>query len=100
MAFNERMVIAVPDVGGVDQAFEQITKQKPPFEKLVLDMLRELTKLNVQGHVHALELYSALNVIRRCPPAPLLAFLANRPGIKHVGDLHFRLTESEEGGDE
>jgi hypothetical protein len=100
VAFNERMIIAVPDVGSVDQAFEQITKQKPPFDKLVLDMLRELTKLNVQGHVHAQELYSALNVVRRCPPAPLLAFLANRPGIKHVGDLHFRLTEAEEGGDE
>jgi len=100
VAFNERMVIAVPDVGGVDQAFAQVARQRPALETLILDMLRELTKLNVQGHVHAQELYSALNVIRRCPPGPLLAFLANRPGIKHVGDLHFRLTESEDGENE
>ncbi len=94
--FNERMVIVVPDVGGVDVACEQIAKQHLPFEKLVASMMQELTKLNVQGHVHALELYSALNVVRRCPPAPLLAFLAQNPAYKHVGDLHFRMSDMED----
>lgn len=98
--FNERMVIAVPDVEGVDEACGRLAAEKPPFENLVLGMLRELSKLNVQGHVHAQELYSALNIVRRCPPAPLLAFLASRPTIKHVGDLHFRLIDSEEASDD
>jgi hypothetical protein len=98
--FNERMVIAVPDVEGVDEACARLASEKPPFENLVLGMLRELSKLNVQGHVHAQELYSAINIVRRCPPAPLLAFLAGRPDIKHVGDLHFRLTELEEASDD
>lgn len=93
--FNERMVIAVPDVAGVDAACEQVAKQHLPFDKLVATMMRELTKLNVQGHVHAQELYSALNIIRRCPPGPLLAFLVQTPGFKHVGDLHFRMTGME-----
>jgi hypothetical protein len=53
----------------------------------------------VQGHVHAQELYSALNIIRRCPPAPLLAFLTSDSHYKHVGDLHYRMAESE-GEDE
>lgn len=96
--FNERMVIAVPDVAAVDAACEQVAKQRLPFEKLATNMMQELTKLNVQGHVHAQELYSALNIIRRCPPGPLLAFLVQAPGFKHVGDLHFRMsgTESED----
>jgi len=93
--FNERMIIVVPDVNGVDAATEQITKQHLPFEKLVGNMMQELSKLNVQGHVHALELYSALNVIRRCPPGPLLAFLAQTSGYKHVGDLHYRIASAE-----
>jgi len=42
-------------------------------------MVRELSKLNPQGHVHAIELYAAINVIRRCPPGPILAILASRP---------------------
>jgi len=95
--FNERMVIAVPDVQGVDEACTQIGKQHSSFDVLVRDMMKELVKLNVQGHVHAQELYSALNVVRRCPPAPLMVFLAGQSGYKHVGDLHFRMAETEAG---
>jgi hypothetical protein len=93
--FNERMVIAVPDVAGVDEASSQIAKQRLPFEQLVADMMRELVKLNVQGHVHAQELYSALNIVRRCPPGPLLTYLAGDPKFSHVGDMHFRMADSE-----
>ncbi len=95
--FNERMVVAVPDPAAVDGACEQIAKQHLPFEQLVADMMRELVKLNVQGHVHAQELYSALNIIRRCPPGALLAFLTSSSDYKHVGDLHYRLAETEAG---
>jgi len=31
----------------------------------------ELAKLNPQGTVHAKTLYSAVNVVRRCPPGPI-----------------------------
>ena len=92
--FNERMVVAVPDPSAVDEACEQVTKQHLPFEQLVAVMMRELVKLNVQGHMHAQELYSAINIIRRCPPGPLLAFLTNSSSYKHVGDLHYRLAET------
>jgi hypothetical protein len=97
--FNERMVIAVPDVAGVDQASIQIAKQRLPFEQLVADMMRELVKLNVQGHVHAQELYSALNIIHRCPPGPLLAFLMSKSKYKHVGDMHFRMADADTEGE-
>lgn len=93
--FNERMVVAVPDPAGVDEACEQVTKQHLPFEQLVAEMMHELIKLNVQGHVHAQELYSAINIIRRCPPGALLAFLTSSSNYKHVGDLHYRLAETE-----
>ena len=92
---NERMVVAVPDPAGVDEACEQIAQQHLSFEQLVADMMRELVKLNVQGHVHAQELYSAINIIRRCPPGALLAFLTSSSSYRHVGDLHYRLAEPE-----
>ena len=97
--FNERMVVAVPDVNGVDDACAQLNKQRQPFDVLVHDMMVELVKMNVQGHVHAQELYSAINIVRRCPPAPLMTFLAAQSAYKHVGDLHFRLAETEAGND-
>ncbi|MCS7010382.1 MAG: hypothetical protein N2049_02275 [Anaerolineales bacterium] len=94
--FNERMLLVVPDVAGVDEAREKITRQRLPMEKLVETVMRDLSRLNVQGHVHASELYAALNVIRRCPPGLLLALLTQNPNYRHIGDLYFRIGEAEE----
>ena len=93
--YNERMVIAVPDVKALEQVWTQSGREQVQLERTVVNMVRELSKLNPQGHVHAIELYAAINVIRRCPPGPILAILASRPWFVHVGDLHFRLTEAE-----
>jgi len=89
--FNDRMVFAIPSLEAVDQLWTQ--GQKRSFEQLVVSMIRELSKLTPQGHVHAQELYSAVNIVKRVPPAPLFALLASTPEIAHVGDLHFRLSE-------
>ncbi|HCK67001.1 MAG TPA: hypothetical protein DHW49_12120 [Anaerolineae bacterium] len=89
--FNDRMVIHVPDFKALDPAWEK----KRPFDELVVHVLRELSKSNPQGHVHAQELYAGVNLVRRVPPAPLFALLATNPIFKHVGDLHFRLNEDE-----
>ncbi len=87
--FNERMIIHVPDFKSLDPIWEK----KQSFEELVLSVMRELTKSNPQGHVHAQELYAAVNLVRRVPPAPIFCLLATSPAYKHVGDLHFRLNE-------
>jgi hypothetical protein len=91
--FNDRMAFAIPSIEAVDQLWLQ--DKKRPFEKLVAEMIREMSKLTPQGHVHAQELYSGVNIIRRVPPAPLFALLGSRPEFTHVGDLHFRLSDSE-----
>jgi hypothetical protein len=91
--YNERMAIVVPDVKAVDASFLQTSKGPRSLEKLIRDMLRELAKLTPQGHVHAEELYSAVNILRRVPPALLFAQLASSSDFVHVGDLHFRLGE-------
>ena len=94
-SYDERMAIAIPDPEALDQAWKQIQKERQPFERVVVNVVRELAKLNPQSHVHASELYAALNVIRRCPPGPMLSLLASRPWFIHVGDLHFRFDDSE-----
>jgi len=96
-SIDDRMVIAIPDVAAVDQVWERMQKEKPPFERVVVNTVKELAKLNPQGHVHASELYAAINIVRRTPPGPLLALLASRPWFAHLGDLHFRFVDSERG---
>ena len=61
-----------------------------------------LARARVLGHdvenavgidVETQELYAAVNLVRRVPPAPLLALLASQARFAHVGDLHFRLED-------
>jgi len=91
--FNDRMAIALPSFESVDQVWDKDAKRS--FDQLVVMMVREMSKLTPQGHVHAQELYSAVNIVRRVPPAPLFALLATKQEITHVGDLHFRIGEQE-----
>jgi hypothetical protein len=91
--FDDRMAIAIPDIDAVDQVWLRASRDHVPVERVVLNMIRELSKLNPQGHVHASELYAAINVVRRLPPGPILAILASQPNLTHLGDLHFRLTD-------
>ncbi len=87
--FNDRMAIHVPDFKSLDPVWEK----KRSFEELVLLTMRELIKSNPQGHVHAQELYAAVNLVRRVPPAPIFALLETKSIFNHVGDLHFRINE-------
>jgi len=87
--FNDRMAIHVPDFKLLDPLWEK----KRPLEDLVISVMGQLTKLNPQGHTHAQELYAAVNLVRRVPPAPLFALLLGRPVFKHLGDLHFGLDQ-------
>jgi hypothetical protein len=93
-AYDERLAIMVPDLDALDNVWKLRQQKQPPFERTLVDIVRELTKLNPQGHVHASELYAAVNLVRRCPPGPIMALLASRPWFVHVGDLHFRFDDS------
>lgn len=94
-SFNERLMVYLPaDLSTLDAVWERRAgKPINNLAQIVATTVRELAKLNPQNHVHAEEVYSALNLVLRCPPAPLLALLASRPQFEHVGHLHFRLSE-------
>jgi hypothetical protein len=98
--YDERMAIVIPDITPLDKIWEHDNRHKSPLEQKVLTMMRELTKLSPQGHVHAQELYAAVNIIRRTPPGPILNILATKPWARHLGDLYFRLAEDDQEGSE
>jgi len=96
--YDDWMMITMPaDTTALDLAWKKREKSPLPFEQVVVDTLRDLAKLNPQSHVHAAELYTAVNVVYRCPPGPILGLLSSRPWFNHVGDLHFRYDDSAEG---
>jgi hypothetical protein len=93
--FDDRMAIAIPHVEAIDPIWVHPNRDNHPLDRLVAQMVRDLAKLSPQGHVHISELYAAINVMRRCPPGPILAVLASNPTFTHVGDLHFRMADSD-----
>lgn len=93
-AFDERMVIKTPEFSSLDPLWEKYNKATYPLEKVALPIMRDLARLNPQGHVHAEELYSAVNVVKRCSPGEILQLLFTRPWSSHLGDLYFRIDES------
>lgn len=91
--YDDLMVVAVDNPVAVDEAWLKL--QPVPFARLVADLFRELAKLNPQSAVHAKTLYSAVNVVRRCPPAPIFAQLLLQPYYTHVGDAYWRFDQSQ-----
>ncbi len=90
--FDERMALAISDPAAIEKLWDSRSRQ--PLEKTIQTIMHELTKLNPQGHIHAQELYAAVNLIRRCPPSAVLNTLFTQPWSSHLGDLYFRITDN------
>ncbi len=91
--FNERMAIAIPDQEGLDKIWQDRSTRNIQFKSDVFRMMNELSKLNSQHHVHFVDLYAAINVIRRTPPMELLEALSTNPEIIHVGDHYYHMAD-------
>ena len=92
--YNDRMVISILDVKAIDEIWKKNNRNKNALENTVISIMSELAKLTPQGHVHAQELYAAMNVVCRCPPGPIISILANHESVSHLGDLYFSLDKS------
>ncbi len=95
-SFDERMAVVIPDVEALDTLWENGNYSRQALDTTLKKVMKEQAKLNPQGHVHVQELYSAVNLIRRCPPRLILSILQNRSWSNHMGDLYFRLAETED----
>lgn len=91
-AFDELIVVGVDDLQAVD-ALADVYANKP-LAAILRDLIGALGHLTPQGTVHAVTLYSAANVIRRCPPGPLFATLRANPDFEDVGDHYWQLAEA------
>jgi hypothetical protein len=93
-SYDDRMVVGLIDAVALDEAWLRGEQRRWPLERLILHVFRELAKLNPQSAVHAQALYSAVNVVRRLPPAPIFTELVTRSHYSHVGDLYWRFEEA------
>lgn len=67
-------------------AFNQLS-----LADIVYQIFSDLAGLSQTGSVHAKTIYSAVNVVRRCPPGPVFATLAVDTRIQSIGDGLYRV---------
>ena len=89
--YDETLIAATEDVEGVDQLREQLSRNGISLQAIVEQIVPELTKLNPQGTVHAKSVYSAVNIVRRCPPGPIFHALLTNRAFRDVGGGLFAL---------
>jgi hypothetical protein len=85
--FDDLAAVAVDNPEKIDalrQRFERVS-----MESLLDRTFGGLAGLSLQRAVHALTLYSVLNLIRRLPPGPMLAALAISPKYVSLGDNYW-----------
>jgi len=92
--YDELMAVDVPDPIGVDELWQGVKKRGVLLEQIMLDIGRELASLMPQGNIHAKTMYSAVNLLRRCPPGPIFARLDQMIGFEHVGGPYWRMSDT------
>ncbi len=86
------MAIYVSDPAAVRRVAE--AHKRTALETLVDDIFAQLAALSPQRMTHAATLYSAVNLVQRIAPGPLVALLAARPHrYTMLGDHYWALKE-------
>ncbi len=90
VAYDDLMIFGVADLPGLDTV--AAATQSLPLPQLLRDLGGALSALTPQGALHFKTLYSAVNLLRRLPPAPLCAALLQSADFRSVGGNYWTLT--------
>lgn len=91
--YDPLLVLGVDDLAAIDT----LTKfyQNKSLVTILRALITALSRLSPQQTVHFSTLYSAVNVLRRCPPGPIFALLQANAEFEDVGDYYWRLSRNE-----
>lgn len=82
--YDDLMCIWAEDPEAVDALWSLHQERGTPLAEIVREVFLELAGLSPEGTVHAKTLYSAVNLVRRCPPGPLFVELATNDAFQAV----------------
>lgn len=92
--YDDLMILGVDDLEALDKALIAINEQHKSLPAVLRLLIPALGKLTPQGTAHVRTIYSALNVVRRSPPGPILATLQGNPDFQDVGGHYWKLSET------
>jgi len=83
--YDELMILGEEGSEAIDALWIRVERNNTPLFNLLANIFPELMKLSSQSAVHIKTLYSAINVVKRCPPGPLLQELASHSVFVWMG---------------
>lgn len=92
--YDDQMILGTDDIAAVDALFQATLNSRKSIPTILRTLVTELLISSPQDAVHAKTLYSAFNVLRRCPPGPIFAALMTTGDFEHIGNHYWRLRES------
>lgn len=90
--FDPLLILGVDDLAAID-ALAKFYANKT-LVTILRSVINELSKLYPQGAVHLTTIYSAVNVIRRCPPGPIFAILRANSEFEEAGTHFWRIVSA------
>jgi len=92
--YDDMMVIGMDDPAAADAVWIKGQEQGWSLAQIMVKLFPGLAKLSPQSTVHAKTLYSAVNIVRRCPPGPIFAELVRQPCFISMGENYWRFNPS------
>jgi len=82
---DDQLVFTVGNPAAVEDLREHLEIEGYEIDDLVALIMPELVRMSPQGTAHVKSLYSAINLVRRVPPGPVFAALAQMPNAIDTG---------------
>jgi hypothetical protein len=93
-AYDDMMTIGFSNPEAIDDIWVKALEQDWSLAQIMVRLFPELAKLSPQSTVHSKTVYSAVNVVRRCPPGPVFAELVRQPCFISMGENYWRFNPS------
>jgi hypothetical protein len=91
--YDDLMIIGIDDLEAMDAFVDLARQQNKHLASLLRIVIPELGRSTPQGTTHVKTIYSAINVLRRYPPGPILATLRADPDFENVGGHYWKLSD-------
>jgi len=91
--YDDLMILGIDDLESLDALVTHVQRGRTTLAGLLRMVIPPLGRLTPQGTAHVKTIYSAVNVLRRCPPGPIIATLETNPDFQNVGGHYWKLAD-------
>ncbi|MCK4832219.1 MAG: hypothetical protein KAS81_05600 [Anaerolineales bacterium] len=92
--YDDMMMIGMDNPSDADAAWITTQEKGLSLAQIIVELFPALARLSPQTTVHARTLYSAVNIVCRCPPGPIFSELVRQPCFISMGDNYWQFDSS------